>query len=480
MAVKPEDLFRAIPSVDICLRALREADSAFNEAPPTLLRDLVVSFWDQKRKEIRTGLQVSSLSLDSQLETLAAYVRRGLRPALRRVLNGTGVIIHTNLGRSILSQEAAQAAMLAAGSYTNLEMDLATGERGSRHAITEELIKRISGAEAALVVNNNAAAVLLILDSLCKNGEAIVSRGELVEIGGSFRIPDIMAKSGAVLREVGSTNRTHLKDYRAAINENTRAILSVHTSNFRIIGFHKAVELPELKRLAEEHDLPLIFDLGSGNILDFTADGLPPEPTVAQIIASGADCVCFSGDKALGGPQAGIIAGKKRYIELFKQNPLARALRCDKLCLAALEATLRAYLEPEKARELVPTPRMIGMTKPELARAAHSLGARIKNRLKDKGLACKVTYREDISRVGGGAYPECNLPTTLLCLVPESCSGQELRARLLETDPPLIGRMENDAFCLDPRTLLKSDYEDVVGALVQALEGARNATGKTE
>lgn len=414
---------------------------------------------------------ISSLGLDSQLHALARHVRRGLKPALRRVLNGTGVIIHTNLGRSILSREAAQAAMLAAGSYTNLEMDLASGERGSRHAITEDLIKRISGAEAALVVNNNAAAVLLILDSLCNQGEAIVSRGELVEIGGSFRIPDIMAKSGAVLREVGTTNRTHLKDYRAAINENTKAILSVHTSNFRIIGFHKAVELSELKKLAQEHDLPLIFDLGSGNILDFTADGLPPEPTVAQIIAEGADCVCFSGDKALGGPQAGIIAGKKKYIDLFKQNPLARALRCDKLCLAALEATLRVYLEPEKARDLVPTPHMISLAPAELARAARSLGTRIKNRLKREGLGCELSYREDVSRVGGGAYPECNLPTTLVCLVPESCSAQELRTRALTTDPPLIGRLENDAFCLDPRTLLKSDYDDVIGALVQALEG---------
>lgn len=451
---------------------MRERDSLFNDVPQALLRDLVASFWDQKRKDIRAGVRIESLALEAQLEALAEHARKGLRPALRRVLNGTGVIIHTNLGRSILSKEAAQAVMIAAGSYTNLEMDLESGERGSRHAITEDLIKRISGAEAALVVNNNAAAVLLILDSLCNQGEAIVSRGELVEIGGSFRIPDIMSKSGAVLREVGATNRTHLRDYRAAINENTKAILSVHTSNFRIIGFHKSVELSELKKLAQEHDLPLIFDLGSGNILDFSADGLPPEPTVAQIIADGADCVCFSGDKALGGPQAGIIAGKKKYIDLFKQNPLARALRCDKLCLAALEATLRAYLEPEKARQMVPTPHMISMTQAELARAARSLGTRIKNRLRTAGLACDITYCEDVSRVGGGAYPECNLPTTLVCLVPQAFSAQELRARTLQTDPPLIGRLENGAFCLDPRTLLKSDYEEVARVLVQALSGA--------
>ena len=466
-----QELFRAIPSMDICLKAIKDENADLARLPQNLLKDLVTDFWNMIRVLIREKkiTDASSLAIENQLGPLLAHVRKKLRPVLRRVLNATGVIIHTNLGRSMLAREDSEAAMMAASGYCNLEMNLATGERGSRHDITEELVRRITGAEAALVVNNNAAAVLLILDTLCSNGEAIVSRGELVEIGGSFRIPDIMAKSGTFLREVGTTNRTHLKDYRNAINENTKAILAVHTSNFRIIGFHKAVELPELKTLAEEHDLPLIYDLGSGNILDFSQEGLPPEPTVGEVIAGGADVVCFSGDKALGGPQAGIIAGKKDLIDKFNKNPLARALRCDKLCLAALEATLRLYLDPEKAREHIPTPHMISREPAELARAAHSLGARIKNALTSAGLACEIKYCKDISRVGGGTFPECNLPTTLVCLRPKNCAPQKLRDQLLDCEPPLVGRLENDAFCLDPRTLHKDDYREVTRVMTEAM-----------
>lgn len=467
-----QELFRAIPSMDVCLKAIKDEDANLAELPQNLLKDLVTDFWNMIRAQIREKKipDANALAIENQLGPLLAHVRKKLRPVLKRVLNATGVIIHTNLGRSILAREASEAALMAASGYCNLEMNLATGERGSRHDITEDLLRRITGAEAALVVNNNAAAVLLILDTLCSNGEAIVSRGELVEIGGSFRIPDIMAKSGTFLREVGTTNRTHLKDYRDAINENTKAILAVHTSNFRIIGFHTAVDLPELKSLAAEHNLPLIYDLGSGNILDFSQDGLPPEPTVGEVIAGGADVVCFSGDKALGGPQAGIIAGKKELVDKFKKNPLARALRCDKLCLAALEATLRLYLDPEKAREHIPTPHMISREQAELARAAHSLGARIKNALASDRLACEIKYCKDISRVGGGTFPECSLPTTLVCLHPKNCAPQELRDQLLNCEPPLVGRLENDAFCLDPRTLHKDEYREVVRVIAEAMK----------
>lgn len=467
-----QELFRAIPSMDVCLKAIKDEDANLAELPQNLLKDLVTDFWNMIRAQIREKKipDANALAIENQLGPLLEHVRKKLRPVLKRVLNATGVIIHTNLGRSILAREASEAALMAASGYCNLEMNLATGERGSRHDITEDLLRRITGAEAALVVNNNAAAVLLILDTLCSNGEAIVSRGELVEIGGSFRIPDIMAKSGTFLREVGTTNRTHLKDYRDAINESTKAILAVHTSNFRIIGFHTAVDLPELKSLAAEHNLPLIYDLGSGNILDFSQDGLPPEPTVVEVIAGGADVVCFSGDKALGGPQAGIIAGKKELVDKFKKNPLARALRCDKLCLAALEATLRLYLDPEKAREHIPTPHMISREQAELARAAHSLGARIKNALASAGLACEIKYCKDISRVGGGTFPECSLPTTLVCLRPKNCTPQELRDQLLNCEPPLVGRLENDAFCLDPRTLHKDEYREVVRVIAEAMK----------
>lgn len=466
-----QEVFRAIPSVDVCLRALRDADAELATAPQAFLRDLAADFLERIRSEIRSGqiTSAAALAIDKQLPALLNHVRKGLRPNLRRVLNGTGVIIHTNLGRSVLAPEAAHAAFMAAGSYTNLEMNLATGERGSRHDLTEDLIRRITGAEAALVVNNNAAAVLLMLDTLCANGEAIVSRGELVEIGGSFRIPDIMAKSGTTLREVGTTNRTHLKDYREAINERTKAIMRVHTSNYRVIGFHAEADLRELKALAQEHGLPLLFDLGSGSLLDLSGEGLPPEPTVGEIIAAGADCVSFSGDKVLGGPQAGIIAGKKALVDKFKKNPLTRALRCDKLCLSALEATLRLYLDPETARWRVPTPRMISREPAELARAARALGAKIRRELSSRGLSCDISYIKDVSRVGGGAFPECNLATTLVCLRPENCSAQQLRQRLLDGDPPLIGRLENDAFCLDPRALLKEEYGETAKVVAWAL-----------
>lgn len=469
-----QEFFRAIPSVDICLRSLREADSSLAVAPQAYLRDLVAGFLDEIRARIRRNEfgAPAELALEKLLPAMLIHARQGIRPHLRRVINATGVIIHTNLGRSILAREAAEAAMMAAASYSNLEMNLKTGERGSRHDITEDLIRAITGAEAALVVNNNAAAVLLILDTICSNGEAIVSRGELVEIGGSFRIPDIMAKSGTVLREVGTTNRTHLRDYREAINEKTKALMSVHTSNFRVIGFHAAVDLADLKALAVEHDLPLILDLGSGNILDFSGEGLPPEPTVGEIIAAGVDCVCFSGDKALGGPQSGIIAGRKSLVDKFKKNPLARALRCDKLCLAALEATLRLYLEPETARERIPTPAMISRTPAELAKAARSLGAKIRQQLQKADLPCEISYSKDISRVGGGTFPECNLPTTLVCLHPGCCAPQELRQKLLDTELPLIGRLENDAFCLDPRTVARSEYSDAARVIAEAMAAA--------
>lgn len=469
-----QEKFRAIPAMDISLKALREAAPDLADLPNSFLREIAAEFWEEVRKKIRSGEYGDSteIGIPAQLSSLVTHARRKSMPKLRPVLNGTGVIIHTNLGRSILAKEAALAAQMAASQYCNLEMNLATGERGSRHDITEDLIRQLTGAEAAMVVNNNAAAVLLILDTICANGEAIVSRGELVEIGGSFRIPDIMAKSGTHLREVGTTNRTHLKDYREAINENTKAIMSVHTSNFRVIGFHAAVELRELKTLAEEHGLPLIFDLGSGNLLDFTDQGLPPEPTVAEIIAVGADCVCFSGDKALGGPQAGIIAGKKELVDKFKKNPLARALRCDKLCLAALEATLRLYLDPGRARETVPTPYMISRSADELGRAAHVLGNRIKKELAKAGLECRISYSKDISRVGGGTFPECNLPTTLVRIEPASCTPQELRDALLSATPPLIGRLENDAFSLDPRTLDKSSFGEVARVVAWGMANA--------
>ena len=476
-----QNLFRAIPSVDASLAALHRADAELalsQQTPHALLRDLVTAFWDSKRESIRSGAckDADELHLEHQLPALLEFVRRGLRPRFRSALNATGVVVHTNMGRSVLAEEARQAVIRAATGYCNLELDLATGGRGSRHALVEELICRITGAEAALVVNNNAAAVLLVLDTFCKGGEVIVSRGELVEIGGSFRIPEVMEKSGATLREVGATNRTHLRDYSAAINENTRALMRVHTSNYRIVGFHSAVGLPELSALAREHGLPLIEDLGSGSLMDFSACGLPNEPTVPEVLSQGADIATFSGDKVLGGPQAGIITGRKTMVEQLKRNPLTRALRCDKLCLSALEATLRLYLDPEKARQSVPTLRMITCPPAELAKAARNLATKLRKGLNAQETQCEIGVREDVSRVGGGAFPQYDLPTTLVRIRPAGCSPTALKAALLETVPPLIGRLEDDAFCLDPRTLDIREYPDVLRVLREALSTASRQT----
>ncbi len=466
------DLFRAIPAVEASLNALLDVDPTLEAAPRPLLRTAVTEFWDALREDIRQGrvTRPADLALDANLSALLAHVRRALLPRLRPVLNATGVVVHTNMGRSVLATAAQEAVRQAAAGYCSLELDLATGGRGSRHSLVEDLLCRLTGAEAALVVNNNAAAVLLVLDTCCKGGEVIVSRGELVEIGGSFRIPEVMEKSGARLREVGATNRTHLRDYAAAITGETRALMRVHTSNYRIVGFHSAVPLAELAALAHERGLPLIEDLGSGSFTDFSPCGLPNEPTVPAVVAQGADLATFSGDKVLGGPQAGVIVGRADMVAALKRNPLTRALRCDKLCLAALEATLRLYLEPETALRQIPTLRMITCPPQALSRAAGVLAAKLRRGLRDAtGPLCSVSLRRDVSRVGGGAFPQYDLPTTLVCLTPAKGSATTLKRALLRTDPPLIGRLEGDAFCLDPRTLDPHQHPALLRTLREGL-----------
>ena len=462
------NLFRALPAMDAVLREI-EAEAEFAGLPRLLVRDLVNGFLDLCREEIRAGAfdRPEQLGLAALRPRLLAWVRVKSKPHFRRVLNATGVVVHTNLGRSLLCEEAVAAVAEANRYYSNLEFDLATGGRGSRYSHVEPLLCAVCGAEAALVVNNNAAAVLLALDTLAKGREVIVSRGQLVEIGGSFRIPEVMTKSGALLREVGATNRTHLRDYENAINEQTAALLKVHTSNYRIIGFTSEVELPELVALGRKHGLPVIEDLGSGNFSDFSALGLGREPTVQEATAAGADVVTFSGDKVLGGPQAGIIVGRKEYVDRIKRNPLNRALRIDKMTLAALEATLRLYLDPEQARRRIPTLRMITAEPKELMRNARRLAGLIRRTLATS-YAARVT--PGASRVGGGAFPERDIPTGLVRLDASGAglSPDALRTALLATDPPLVGRIEENAFCLDVRTLDPSEYGLVVAALGQA------------
>ncbi len=480
----PSSLFRAIPSTDKSLEALRKALSmrqdelsrAILKAPHALVREAVCAYWDAMRLRVREGRvkDPAFLSLEARLSHLIRFVGKYASPRLQKVINATGVVIHTNTGRSVLAPEAREALQLAAANYTNLELDSATGGRGSRNSLLAPLLRTLTGAEDGLVVNNNAAAVLLVMDTFCKGREAVISRGELVEIGGSFRIPDVMSATGVHLREVGTTNRTHLKDYAAAIGENTSALVRVHTSNFRVIGFHKAVDTEELARLAHEHGLILINDLGSGSLTDFVAAGLPGEPTVQQAVAMGSDLVLFSGDKLLGGPQAGLIVGRADLVARLRQNPLLRALRCDKLAYAALEATLRLYLDPERARQGVPTVARILARRDEIEPRARLLAQLVQDHA---GEACMISLMEGSSRCGGGAFPEYPLPTILCAVHPKETTPEDMRRRLLGLRPILIGRIEDNAFCLDPRTLEDEDFPLVASLVARALRDPHKGLG---
>jgi len=467
-AMNASSLYRAIPAVDSLLKDIL-AEPAFQGLPRPLIKDLVNGFLDRCRDRIRNGSihSADELSQDRLVPELKQFIELQSRPRFRQVINATGVVVHTNLGRSLLAQPAVEAVELACSAYSNLEFSLDTGKRGSRYALVEELLCRLTGAEAGLVVNNNAAAVLLMLDTLVKGREVIVSRGQLVEIGGSFRIPEVMAKSGALLREVGATNRTHLYDYENAINEHTGAILKAHTSNYKVIGFHKEVELKELVELGKRYGLPVLEDLGSGNFFSFPASTGLDEPTVPSLLKTGVSVLTFSGDKLLGGPQSGIILGKKEEIDRIKKNPLNRALRIDKMTLAGLEGTLRLYLDPDQAREQIPTLRMICQSSESLQSKAGRLAARLK---KELGGWFEVSTRRDASRVGGGASPELDLPTTVVSLGPKQGIDLEtLRNVLLKTDPPLVGRVEHDRLCLDPRTLQRGEMQQVAEVLRQAV-----------
>ncbi len=465
-----QHLFRLLPAMDAVLADLAGRPELAT-LPRALVRQAVTDFLDGLRADIREGrlTDPAQLAPDHLQPLIARFVTAATRPHFRRIVNATGVVVHTNLGRSLLAPEATAAVVTACDRYSNLEFDLATGERGSRYSHVVDILKTLTGAEAALVVNNNAAAVLITLETLAKGREVVVSRGQLVEIGGSFRIPEVMAKSGAILREVGATNRTHPRDYANAINEQTAALLKVHTSNYRIVGFTSEVSLAELVTIGRAHDLPVIEDLGSGNLTDFSALGLPGEPTVQQAVADGADIVTLSGDKVLGGPQAGIIVGRAPYIEAIRQNPLNRAVRIDKMTLAALEATLRCYLDPAKARTRIPTLAMITAAPEALRQKARRLRKVLAKAL---GERYAVAVIPGASRVGGGAFPEHDLPTTLVALTPAAGapSPETLRARLLATDPPLVGRIEAGAFLLDPRTLADDEFTLVARVLREALE----------
>jgi L-seryl-tRNA(Ser) seleniumtransferase len=425
------------------------------------------SYLHELRQRMLSGNEIDG---EIQAEPIAAMVldrlQRDLRPRLRRVINATGIVLHTNLGRAPLSESAARAAYEAARGYLNLELDLDTGKRSSRQDAIRDWVCRLTGAEAATAVNNNAAATVLVLRALCQGREVVVSRGQLVEIGGSFRIPEIMAVSGATLREVGTTNITRLSDYAKAIGPATAALLRVHTSNYRVSGFTQTVTLPELAGLGRQHGLLVIDDVGSGALADFTRFGFEAGPMPRQSIADGADVVLFSGDKLLGGPQAGIIAGKRELIQQIEKDPLMRAFRLDKMTLAALEATLRLYLNAESALHDVPVLRLLGMPLDELRRRADDLASRLQGA---PGLAT-VEVAEDVAFVGGGSLPDQKLPTCVVELTASDISDEELARRLRLGDPAVVGRVRAGKLVLDVRTVFPDQMDSLVECVRAALQ----------
>ncbi len=459
-----KELLRQLPSVDEVLKENR-TKQWLTDYPRALVLDAIRTAINARREAIltrETGASAVAPPLSTILDRAEAILQELSEPSLQPVINATGVIVHTNLGRSILSDKAIQRVVEVSRGYSNLEYDIRVGERGKRHVHIEGILTRLTGVEAATAVNNNAAAVFLCLNTLARGKEVIVSRGELVEIGGSFRVPDVMERSGAILREVGATNKTHLKDYEKAINENTGLLLKVHTSNYKIVGFTKEVTPEELARLGKKHNLPVMWDLGSGSFIDLRAYGAGSEPTVRQAVDSGVDVLTFSGDKLLGGPQAGLIIGRKACLDPIRSNPLARALRLDKMTLAALDATLGQYFDMDKAVKDIPTLWMLTQPLSEIARKAELLSSGLE-RIDDAGLS--VSIQDDASQSGGGALPTGNFPTKTVCIRHTTLSANQLESRLRLGKPHIITRIKEGLVIFDPRTL----NDEELGKIVEAV-----------
>jgi L-seryl-tRNA(Ser) seleniumtransferase len=472
-AASPEqaDQLRRIPGVDELLSRPRLAAYAKRmdrDLLVLLLRDVLAAVRAQitAPQSVGPSVTVTSLDFDSIEELIAAEADRMLQPSLQPVINATGVILHTNLGRAPLPAAVVDAIKNAATQYSNLEYSLASGARGRRDDHTSELLARLTGAEDAIVVNNCAAAVLLVLAALAKAGEVIVSRGELIEIGDGFRIPEIMAQSGALLREVGTTNRTRLRDYENAINENTRVLLRVHPSNFKITGFAEKPSLAELAELSERHSIPLVEDLGSGSLVDLAASGFA-EPTVHHSIEAGVALVLFSGDKLLGGPQAGIIAGKKELVQRVRRHPLFRALRVDKLTIAALEVTLNAYLR--SAWEEIPAHRMIRLTAEQLRRRAENFIRQVRSLFPSTD--AKLEIADGFSLAGGGSTPDQSLPSKIIRVSSPKYAAAKLEQRLRRPAHGIsvIARVEENRVILDLRTVFPEQEPQLAESLAAAL-----------
>ncbi len=458
-----QSYLRHLPKVQTLLES-EHAQALMADIPRSVVLDEVRAELDALRQRVLAGEAAPPFCAE---DILAAVQRRLHTKDLRRlqqVINATGIVLHTNMGRAPMADVAVEAVLAVAGNYSNLELDLTTGKRGGRGGQIEELLQTLTGAEAAVIVNNNAAAVLLALSTVARGGEVIISRGELVEIGGGFRVPDVIVQCGGRLVEVGTTNKTRLSDYANAITADTKVLLKVHASNYKIVGFTSETSVAELSELGRKRGLLTMNDLGSGALVDVTGFGLPYEPTVQETIKAGADIVMVSGDKLLGGPQCGIILGKSEPIGRMAANPLFRALRADKMTLAALEATLRLYLDEKRLMDTVPVLHMLAQTKEQIAKRAR----RLRNALaKLPGL--DVTLAEGIGYTGGGALPTVPLPTILVQVKPQNISVEQLAAALRRADPPVMGVLTEGVLALDVRTVRDDGFPLIVRAMRAAL-----------
>lgn len=462
--MQKKDLFKMIPQVEEILKHSSIEELDYSRSLKTeAIRDVL----DEIRDKIIKSNDDEVRKLESQInfENIIVMVEERLysefSPSLLKVINGTGTILHTNLGRSLLDDSIKEEIWNIISSYSNLEYDIAEGKRGSRYSHVTKMIKLLFGVEDALIVNNNAAAVFLVLNTFAKDKEAIVSRGELVEVGGAFRIPSVMAMSGANLIEVGATNKTRISDYEDAITEETAVLMKVHTSNYKMIGFTDSVSNRELKELGNKYDIPVMEDLGSGVYYNMEEYGLPHEPTISESIKSGIDLITFSGDKLLGGPQAGIIVGKKEHIDKMKKNQILRALRVDKFTLAALECTIRMYFDEEKAKKNIPTLRMITSTPEELFEKAKIL----KDKIDERNTVINVYIEDGKSTVGGGSMPGEEFDSKVVVLNGESLTADRIEEGLRLSKAHIIGRIKDDKYMLDLRTLNEKDFDTIADAI---------------
>ncbi|MBF0117527.1 MAG: L-seryl-tRNA(Sec) selenium transferase [Desulfobacterales bacterium] len=452
---KQQVLLRKIPSVDSILEAAKKTELFENTPRPVLVYSIREAIERLRIKILNSDITDSDFSEYLILEQVSIISKKAMSLNLKRVINATGVVVHTNLGRSLLPKEATQNLVDISSYYSNLEFDISLGERGSRYSSVEGILCELTGAPSAIVVNNNAAAVFLCLDTIAKGKKVIVSRGELVEIGGSFRIPDVMVKSGCILTEVGTTNRTHLKDYEKAVDDETILLLKVHTSNYSIVGFTSDVPLKNLVELGRAHKILVMEDLGSGTLIDFSDYGLQKEPTVCDAVKTGADIITFSGDKLLGGPQAGIIVGGKDILDKIKKNPLTRALRIDKLTLSALESTLNIYRDPKRAVDSIPTLKMLLAPIEKIENKAKKLYDMLVS-INNSHLNVKILNLS--SKAGGGALPLMDFPSKCVGIIINGLSANYIEEYMRKSDISIIGRIEDDIFIMDLRTIFEEEF----------------------